>query len=171
MKQLVDVREGLRAFPPFPVVLVTMPGRPPNILTAAMCHVFSFDPPLVGVGVAPKRYSYERMKEHKDFVVNIPTKDLLEQTLFCGTRSGREVDKFEATRLTPIPAKEVEAPLIGECPVNLECRTTKIVETGDHTWFIGQVLQVHKDVNYSREVALCYWGREFRLPGTLLRHR
>lgn len=171
MKQIIDINEGRGLFPPFPLVLVTIPGKRPNIMTAALVHVFSFEPLLIGIGVAPRRFSYELLQTAKDFVVNIPTKELIDQVLYCGTKSGREVDKFEKTRLTEVAAQEIEAPLIGECPVNFECVLTQSVETGDHVWFIGEVVAVHRDVNYTRENALCYWAREFRLPGTLFRRR
>ncbi len=171
MKQVIDEKEGRRAFPPFPLALVTIPGSPPNIITAALIHVFSFDPFLIGVGIAPSRYSYELLKAAKDFVVNIPTKDILDQVMFCGTKSGRDVNKFEKTRLTDIPAQEVEAPLISECPVNFECEITQTLKTGDHYWFIGEVRVIHRDVNFSRENTLCYWANEFRLPGPLIRRR
>ncbi len=171
MKQLIEIKDGRRLFPPFPLVLVTIPGKPPNILTAALAHVFSFNPFIIGIGVDPRRHSFELLKTAKDFVINIPTKRLIEQVLFCGTNSGREVDKFEATRLTDVTAQEVEAPLIGECPVNFECQIIQNIEIGDHVWFLGEVIVVHQDVNYSKEKALCYWAGEFRLPGTLFRRR
>ena len=171
MKQVIDEKEGRKAFPPYPLALVTIPGSPPNIITAALIHVFSFEPLQIGIGIAPTRYSYELLKVASGFVVNIPTKELLDHVVFCGTKSGRDVNKFEKTRLTDVPAQTVEAPLIAECPVNFECEITQIIETGDHHWFIGEVKVIHKDMNFSRENALCYWAGEFRLPGTLLRHR
>ena len=171
MKQIIEVKEGRRTFPPFPLVLVTMAGKPPNILTAALMHVFSFDPFLIGIGVAPKRFSFGLLQSAKDFVVNIPTRNILDQVLYCGTHSGRDVDKFEKTRLNEVPAQEVEAPLIAECPVNYECQITQTIETGDRHWFLVEVKVVHQDVNFNRENLLCYWGGEFRLLGTLLRQR
>jgi flavin reductase (DIM6/NTAB) family NADH-FMN oxidoreductase RutF len=171
MKEIIEAKEGLRAFPQFPLALVTMPGQPPNIIVVALIHVFSFKPFLLGVGIGHSRYSHELLKAAKDFVVNIPTKELLDQVQFCGTESGRNVDKFEKTRFKDVAAQEVESPLIDECPVNYECRITQTIETGDHTWFIGEVLVIHRDVSYTREMALSYWAGEYRLPGNLLRRR
>ncbi len=171
MKQIIDEKEGRRAFPQFPLALVTIPGKTPNILTAALMHVFSFEPFQIGIGIAASRYSYQLLKVAKSFVVNIPTRELLDQVIFCGTNSGRDVNKFQKTRLTESSAQEVDAPLIAECPMNFECEISQIIETGDHHWFIGEVKVIHKDVNYSRENVLCYWAGEFRLPGTLLRRR
>ncbi len=171
MKQIVEDKEGMRAFPQFPLALVTMPGQPPNIIVVALIHIFSFKPFMLGVGIGQSRYSYELLKASKDFVVNIPTKELLDQVHFCGTESGRDVDKFEKTHFKDVVAQEVESPIIDECPVNYECKIVQTMETGDHTWFIGEVLVIHKDVSYSREMALSYWAGEYRLPGSVIRRR
>lgn len=171
MKQVIDNKEGRRAFPSFPLTLVTIPGTPPNIITAALMHVFSFNPFQIGIGISPSRYSYGLLKVADDFVVNLPSREILDQVVFCGNNSGRDVDKFEKTRLTAIPAQEGKAPLIAECPINYECQIIQTIETGDRHWFIGEVKVVHRDVNFNRENLLCYWAGEFRLLGTLLHQR
>jgi flavin reductase (DIM6/NTAB) family NADH-FMN oxidoreductase RutF len=75
-----------------------------------------------------------------EFVINLPTRELLEQVWAVGTRSGRNVDKFQATGLTPIPAVVVKPLRIAECPTHVECRIVDRVDTGDHTIFIGEVV-------------------------------
>ncbi|MFW9830389.1 MAG: flavin reductase family protein [Candidatus Thorarchaeota archaeon] len=169
MKEVIDEKEGRRAFPPFPLALITIPGNPPNIITAALIHVFSFSPFQIGIGIAPSRYSFQLLKSAEDFVVNLPSREVLDQVIFCGNNSGRDVDKFEKTRLTAVPSREGDAPLIAECPVNFECHIIQNIETGDRHWFIGEVKTIHQDVNFNRENLLCYWAGEFRLLGTLLR--
>ncbi len=161
-----DVRRGLLAFPAFPVVLATMQHNGiRNIITLGMVHVFSFKPPLVGIGISPSRYSYGLIKESREFVLGIAGKEIVGAVQYCGTHSGRDVDKFRETNLTPVNGKTVKAPLIKECPVNLECGNVKEVEAGDHTWFIGEVKEVHIDENYNKENSLIYWNMEYRVIG------
>jgi len=154
-------------FSGFPVVLATVGGTRDNIITLAMCHVFSFKPPYLGIGVAPRRFSHGLLKESKDFAVNIPDRSLLRETEFCGAKSGRKVDKFETSGLTREKAKMISAPLIAECPVNIECVKVKEVEAGDHTWFVGEIVSAHKDEKYDKANMMLYWG-EYRVIGPLV---
>ena len=168
-KKIVEPDRGLRLFPAFPVVLACVESEGKrNIITLGMVHVFSFEPPLVGVGVHPKRYSFAMMRNAKEFTLNIPGKDLLEKTNFCGTHSGRDTDKFRETGLTPGTSETVKSPVIEECPVNYECKVVKELETGDHVWFIAEVTRVRVSDNYDKENALIYWGKEYRTAGKVL---
>jgi len=130
--------------------------------------VFSFKPPYLGIGVAPKRFSYGLLKQAKDFAVNIPSRSMLAPTEICGSKSGRKVDKFEASGLTREKASKISAPLIAECPVNIECVKVKEVEAGDHTWFVGEIVASRKDEKYNKADMMLYWG-EYRVIGDLVR--
>jgi flavin reductase (DIM6/NTAB) family NADH-FMN oxidoreductase RutF len=116
-----------------------------NIITIGMYMPISHDPRLVCIGVSPKRYSHHLIAESGEFVVNIPSLDLEEEIVFCGTKSGREVDKFIETGLTPIPAKMVNPPLIKECFGHLECKVVQTYTCGDHTLFVGKVVAASVD--------------------------
>jgi flavin reductase (DIM6/NTAB) family NADH-FMN oxidoreductase RutF len=105
----------------------------------------SMNPPMVVIGIAPKRYSHQLIEETKEFVVNIPTMGIVKETLFCGRRSGRMYDKFKEARLTPLPAKMVQPPIIKESVAHLECKLHQQVTTGDHTLFVGRVLTAYTD--------------------------
>jgi flavin reductase (DIM6/NTAB) family NADH-FMN oxidoreductase RutF len=140
LKKNITADEAEDCFSGFPVVLGTVAGEKDNIITLAMCHVFSFRPPYIGVGIGPKRFSHGLFKLAKDFAVNVPDKKLLHETEICGSKSGRRVDKFEAAGLTREKPSKISAPLIAECPVNIECVKVKELEAGDHTWFIGEVV-------------------------------
>lgn len=171
-KEELKISEGLRQFPAFPVCMITCgQGDRRNIITAALVHIFSFDPPLVGVGISPKRHSHKLLSDGDDFVVNIPGKELVKETLLCGTSSGRDVKKFEVAGLTPEDSETVEAPSIGQCPVSMECRKVQTVTTGDHDWFIGEVTRVTAAKSYKRDNGLIYWGGDFRLPGKPIKER
>jgi len=138
---------------PIPTVLVTVQeaGGVPNIITIAWTGVLCSNPPTVYIGVQPIRYSYPIIKKSMQYVINIPSDDLTKAVDYCGVVSGLEIDKFKETGLTPIPAKHVNAPLIEECPVNIECSVTNVLSLGSHDAFIAEVLAVHYSENTLKE--------------------
>lgn len=107
------------------------------------------DPPfgVFQIMVHPARYSHKLIEESGEFVINIPTAEIVEQSLFCGIRSGRSVDKFKETKLTPVPAKHVKAPLIKECVINIECKVVEAIkpEYSAYTFFFGKALAIHAE--------------------------
>ena len=103
----------------------------------------SFEPRMAAISIGHTRFSHELVDASSEFVLAFPTEDMVEQMLYCGTHSGRDRDKFEATGLTPMPADVVAPPLIGECLVNFECRVTGKLRTGDHTIFAGEIVATH----------------------------
>lgn len=157
MKRETPIREGLRQLPIRPVYLVSMEhqGRK-NIITIGMFAFFSGNPSLVGVGIAPKRYSYELIRKSREYVVNVVDDKLMEAVRVCGEHSGREVDKFTLAGLTPVSGAKVKAPLIGESPVNIECRVVQEVEAGDHVWFIGEVQATHVNSDFEWQRGLLF---------------
>ena len=133
---------------PVPVVLVSCLDRAQdraNIITIAWCGVVSSTPPQLSISIRPPRHSHSLISSEREFVVNIPSAALAKKTDLCGVKSGRDTDKFSACSFTPIPASKVSAPLIQECPVNIECVLKQVVRLGSHDAFIGEVVQVHAD--------------------------
>lgn len=130
---------------PCPVVLVTCvdANQKPNIITLAWAGVACSDPPTLGISIRPHRYSYKLIVNSKEFVANIPTREILKESDLCGAVSGRDVDKFSETGLTPEPAEIVKPPLIAECPVNIECVVKERIPLGVHDLFLGEVVRVH----------------------------
>ncbi len=131
---------------PIPAVMVSCkgPSGKANIVTIAWTGVMNSDPPLLYIGLRPEgRHSYGIIKESMEYVINIPGARQAKLVDYCGMVSGKDVDKFEAAGLTPVPASQVQAPLIAECPVNIECRVTQVLPLGSHDVFIGEVLAVH----------------------------
>lgn len=114
-----------------------------NIITLAWSMPTSFHPPMLAVSISPKRYSHQLIEETKEFVVNVPTMDILKETLICGRISGRGYDKFREAGLTPLPAKMVRPPIISECVAHLACKLRQKITAGDHTLFIGDVLTAY----------------------------
>jgi flavin reductase (DIM6/NTAB) family NADH-FMN oxidoreductase RutF len=130
---------------PCPVVLLSVGTENPNIITLSWVANVCSKPPTVVVGIRPERYSYDMVKDAGEFVLNIPSRDLLNASVFAGTKSGRDHDKFAECSLTPIPASKVKASMIKECPINIECKTKQILSLGAHDLFIAEVLSVHID--------------------------
>jgi len=116
-----------------------------NIIALGWAMKTSHDPPMVAISVKPSRYSHDLIARSGEFVLAIPTMEMVEELHYCGRNSGRDVDKFEETGLTPLPAEKVRPPLIEECAANLECRMVSQLTTGDHTIFVGEVVAAHVD--------------------------
>jgi len=127
------------------VVLAVTRGRegPADIIPLGWKMFTSFVPPMVAISVGLTRHSHKLLEECGEFVLAVPGEDLAAAVLFCGTRSGRDTDKFRETGLTPLPAKVIRPPLITEALVNLECIVRGTLRTGDHTIFAGEVVACH----------------------------
>lgn len=132
---------------PLPAVLVSVSNREgrDNLITVAWAGTVCTNPPMVSISVRPERYSYSMLRDTGEFVINLTTEKLAFATDYCGVRSGRDEDKFQALGLTREEASQVCAPLLGESPVNLECRVKQVLELGSHHMFVADVLAVHVD--------------------------
>jgi flavin reductase (DIM6/NTAB) family NADH-FMN oxidoreductase RutF len=170
-KKEVNPVQGIRTFPAFPLVLAAVGGEDSNVITIGLVHVFSFRPTILGLGILPSRYSHELFQNSPDFTINVPTKDLVEEAMFCGMSSGRNIDKFLESGLNVRKGKKVESPIIEDCPVIFECVKKDEIDIGDHTWFFGEVVRAEVDEDYDREKLLLYWGGDFRTPGNVIRKR
>ena len=135
---------------PLPAVMVTCGTRPEdyNIITLSWTGTINSEPPMVSISVRKERYSYHIIKETGEFVINLTTRDLVHATDWCGVRSGRDYDKFRETGLTPDFSGTLNTPLIRESPVNIECRTTQIIELGSHDMFLAKVVAIHVEEQY-----------------------
>jgi flavin reductase (DIM6/NTAB) family NADH-FMN oxidoreductase RutF len=131
---------------PAPVIMATCGTMArPNIITLAWTGVVCSDPPMLSIAIRPSRYSNGLVRDSQEFVVNVPPAALFDQMELCGTKSGRDVDKFQACRLTPEAASVVNVPLIAECPVNIECVVTQVLPLGAHDLFLARIVAAHVD--------------------------
>ena len=121
--------------------------KKPNVMTAG--EVFNIglrEPTIIGIALRKATYTHGLIVQSKQFTVNFPTAAMLEKVDLVGTITGRGgFDKFSEYGLTLIPSTEIEAPLIEECPVNLECKMLSVSEVGDHDLFLGEVMAMHVD--------------------------
>lgn len=138
---------------PLPAVMVSVRDRKgqDNIITVAWTGTICTNPPMAYISVRPERYSYQMLKESKEFVINLTTKDLAWATDYCGVTSGKDVDKFAKCHLTKEEADEVNVAMIAESPVNIECKVRDIRELGSHHMFLADVVAVHADEAYMDE--------------------
>ncbi len=135
---------------PLPAVMVSVADNSgnTNIITVAWAGTVCTNPPMVSISVRPSRYSYHMIKETGEFVINLTTRALTSTADYCGVRSGRDVDKWKESNLTPVPSDCVKAPGIAESPVNIECRVVRTELLGSHEMFLAKVVAVHVDEQY-----------------------
>lgn len=142
IKEEISLTRANRLINSGSVILATSISKDekPNIITLAWQMPVSHNPPLSAISIAKSHFSHQLIEISKTFVINVPNVDLLKQVKFCGSVSGRYIDKFKESNLTPIPAKVVKSPLIKECIGHLECEVIEIHPAGDHTIFIGKIV-------------------------------
>lgn len=138
---------------PIPAVMVSCGNieNKPNIITIAWAGTVCSSPAMVSISVRKERYSYDMIKDSKEFVINLVTKELAKKADYCGVKSGRDVDKFKEMKLTPVKASQISAPLIGESPVNIECVVKEVIPLGSHDMFLAEVVSVAVDKQFLDE--------------------
>jgi flavin reductase (DIM6/NTAB) family NADH-FMN oxidoreductase RutF len=143
-----------------PVVLLTTSrqGRR-NVMPMTWHTMMEFTPPLVGCVVSNRNHSFEALRKSGRCVLNIPTVKLIKTAVACGNVSGRSVDKFESLGLTALPARTTEAPLIAECPVNLECRVVDTRLVRAYNFFILEVVKAWRDAGVRHLKTFHHRGR------------
>ena len=132
---------------PSSTTLVTCQGKngPPNALAIAWIMPVSLNPPILVFSIRKERHSYKLLEQAAEFVVNVAGFDLAHQVLYCGRKSGKDVDKFKETGLTAGKAKKVGAPIIKECVAHVECKIVEMMPRGDHVLVMGNVLAAYAE--------------------------
>jgi flavin reductase (DIM6/NTAB) family NADH-FMN oxidoreductase RutF len=145
----IDWKPGTMIYP-LPAVMVSLGETPEeyNIITIAWTGTLCSDPPLCYISVRPERHSHAILARTREFVINLTTRSLARATDWCGVRSGRQYNKFEEMHLTPGLATKVQAPIIVEAPINIECRVLEIRSLGTHDLFMAEVVNVKADEQY-----------------------
>ena len=114
---------------------------------------------MVMVGIVPSRFSHHMVKETGAFVINLPKKSFQKEYNYLGSRSGRNGDKFAALDLKWEDAEYVNAPILSDCPVSIECTVIESSQPGTHELFIGKVEAVHVDEEYLDEKGNILWNK------------
>lgn len=120
----------------------------PNCLTVAWTGIINTKPPMTYISVRPVRHSYNIIKDSGEFVINLTTSSMCKVTDFCGVKTGAKVDKFQKCGFTAIKGQKVDAPMIGQCPVSIECVVKEIKPLGTHDMFISEIVGVNIDEKY-----------------------
>ena len=139
---------------PLPAVMVSCADKEGhnNIITVAWTGTVCTNPAMAYISVRPERHSYKMIRESGEFVINLTTEKLVYATDWCGVRSGRDYDKFKEMKLTASEAESLDyAPIIEECPVNIECKVVEVKELGSHHMFLAEVKAVRVDESYMNE--------------------
>jgi flavin reductase (DIM6/NTAB) family NADH-FMN oxidoreductase RutF len=147
VKNKIDLGAGVASYP-MPVVLVgaIVKGKP-NFLAIGFFVNAGYKPPKVAMVLNKAHYTNQGIRENKTFSVCIPSESMVEATDYCGLVSGSRVDKSKVFDV--FYGKLKTAPMIAECPVNLECKLDRIVDTGqNHEMFIGEVVSTYTEENY-----------------------
>jgi len=165
---------------PLPAVMVSCGAEPEeyNIITISWTGTICTDPAMCYISVRPGRHSYTIIRRRGEYVINLTTKSLAFATDWCGVKSGNRHNKFDEMGLTPVPASKVNAPMIQESPVNIECVVKNIIELGSHHMFISEVVAVNADEKYidartglfrlSDSVPICYSHGKYYETGNLI---
>jgi len=138
---------------PTPVVLVTCVDETgkPNIITLAWVGVVNSDPPMIGISIRLERYSHACVKRSREFVVNLPSEEMVRKVDACGVLSGKETDKFSSMGWKQVPAQKVKPPLIDECGVQMECKVKEVISLGSHDLFLGEIVALHVKEEVQKE--------------------
>lgn len=134
-------------FYPNPVVLVTVENESgeESIITISWAGTCCSKPPYISIAIRPERFSHHIIMDSKEFIANFPIKEQLEQVKLCGSKSGKDINKWEETNFTKSPSINIKTPGIKECPVSMECRVEKIINLGTHDLFIAEVVGMQID--------------------------
>jgi len=129
---------------PQPALLVgaNVNGKP-NFLTVAWSGIANENPPMISIAIRHNRYTLRGIKQNMTFSVNVPATDMVRETDYCGIVSGSEVDKVEVCRFKVFYGKLGSAPLIEQCPVNLECKVIHSLDLGSHSLVVGRIEETH----------------------------
>lgn len=145
-KRSLPLAKAYGLIEPGPVLLLTTAGAArPNVMVMSWTTMLEFEPPLIGCVVSNRNYSFELLRAGRECVLNIPTAEIADKVVACGNASGRRRDKFKAFGLTPLPAREVAAPLIDECYASLECRVADTRLVADYCFFVLEVVHAWID--------------------------
>lgn len=146
----VLLNTGITTFPMPAAVISVGIGDEANLITLAYVGKVCLKPPIIAISIQPRRHSYKLIEKHGEFVINYTTIDQLRKMDYCGTRSGRDVNKWKELNLTKEKGEVVQVPLVKEFPWNMECKVINRLELGSHVCYFGEVVAVHSAAEYIR---------------------
>lgn len=135
---------------PLPAALISCGKNPEeyNIITISWLGTICSNPPMCYISIRRERNSYNIIKLNGEYVINLTNEALAYATDWCGVKSGRDFNKFDEMKLTPVISDVINAPYIKEAPLCIECRVKDIIQLGTHDMFISDVLNIRADKQY-----------------------
>lgn len=132
---------------PVPPVLVTCGTvEQPNAITIAWTGTINTKPAKTYISIRPERFSYDIIKNSREFVINLPVRSIVKSIDYCGCVSGRKEDKLKKCGLTVSKGEKVDAPILDQSPINIECKLEKIIKLeGTHDMFLASVVGINVD--------------------------
>ena len=135
---------------PLPAALVSCGSKPEdyNLITISWMGTVCTNPPMCYISVRKERHSYDLIKNAGEFVINLTNEEMAYAADWCGVKSGKDFNKFAEMKLTPVKGEKVDAPIVDESPLCIECKVKQIIELGSHDMFIADVVNVQADRRY-----------------------
>ena len=149
MKKQLGPSDAL--FPVPAALIVSGTKEEANIITLAWIGIVSSTPPTIGISIRKSRHTLELIRSTREFTVNIPTASFYKEVDYCGIVSGRGNSKFDDTGFTPMESSIISAPIIKECPYNIECKVTHDIMIGDWALIMGEIVETHIDEDKADE--------------------
>lgn len=178
MKKILEPKYGLA---PNPVALVTSgDNENTDITTIGWTGILNSEPMIVYISIRPSRYANELIRKNREFVINLPSKELVKEADFCGTKSGRDINKFEKCKLTKEKSTKVKVPYIEECPISLECKVLDIKSMPSHDVFTAEVVSVNAEeklldengaIEYGKAELLSFAGKQYFVNNEVVGNR
>lgn len=170
----IQIPPYVHCFPAPAILIGCGTVEKPNLITCSWFGTVCSEPPQVSVSIRENRFSFPLVSESGEFTANIPKISNLEWVEYCGTKSGRETNKFADLGLTPVPCPPLKtAPMIAECPITLACKVKHELSLGSHNIFIAEVAAIHCDDKLVRkdgkadpfpEEQIVYLNKKYWIP-------
>ncbi len=147
--QHVSWKPGTMIYP-LPAAMISCGSSPEeyNIMTVSWIGTICTNPPMCYISIRPERHSYEIIKRTGEYVINLTNEALAKATDWCGVRGGKNFNKFKEMKLTPLKAEKIDAPIIAQSPLCIECKVKQVIPLGSHDMFISEVVNVQADVQF-----------------------
>ena len=151
--QQTSPENAYRLLAPRPTIIVTTKSKNGNVNAAPFSFTMpvSINPPLLAFASVPTHHTFKNIEETKEFVVNIPNKDILEKLWITGEKFPEDINEIEKAGLTQIKSSKVSPPKIGECVAHMECKMYWIKDSGDHKLVVGEVVDADASTNAIKE--------------------
>ena len=178
MESKINIKPSSILYPAPAIMVSCGNGIQNNIITISWTGTINSIPPMCSISIRPERFSHKIIKDSGEFVINLTTTELAKVSDWCGVKSGKDYNKFDEMGLTAVKGNVVNAPIIAESPVNIECKVKQIISLGSHDMFIAEVVEIQIDksillegtagVDWSKLNLIHYFGGHYYEVGKMI---